>query len=122
MQIIDQRQQSRSVAALEPVQPRLFNLRQLNSNDPGREAEFNSDTNGNLWRHETSSLMQLRMLARLHSQSGGLHLHSIWNQISSGTGVAAVVLSSAALAKVLLKHHLGFRILLGMHGPRLQAG
>jgi hypothetical protein len=44
----------------------------------------------------TSSLMQLRMLARLHGQSGGLHLHSIWNQIS--TGVAAVLPSKAVFS------------------------
>jgi hypothetical protein len=42
-----------------------------------------------------NSLIPLRRLARLHGQSGGLHLHSIWNQISSGTGVAAVVPSKA---------------------------
>jgi hypothetical protein len=40
--------------------------------------------------------MQLRMLARLLGQSGGLHLHSIWNQIS--TGVAAVLPSKAVFS------------------------
>jgi hypothetical protein len=43
-----------------------------------------------------SALMQLRMLARLLGQSGGLHLHSIWNQIS--TGVAAVLPSKAVFS------------------------
>ena len=47
-QVIDQRQQSRSIAALEPVQSRLFNIRQPNSNDPGRVAESDSNTNGKL--------------------------------------------------------------------------
>jgi hypothetical protein len=46
----------------------------------------------------TSSLMLLRMLARLHGLSGGFHLHSIWNQIS--TGVAAVLPSKAVFSSV----------------------